>query len=77
MDEHALAVDIHGFESTDFRDSQSGPIGEGENGFVFGRSNGLKKGKDLLHGEDYGKSFGSFRVREVFDDLRPPQSNPI
>ena len=35
-----LWLKIRGFESTDFRDPQSGSIGGGENGFVFGGPNG-------------------------------------
>ena len=77
MDEHALAVDIHGFEGADFRDPQPGSIGGSENSFVFGGPNGGKEGEDFLHREDYGEGFGSFWVREVFDNSRLPQGGPV
>jgi len=72
MDEHALAVDIRRFESAGFRDPQTGSIGGGENSLVFGGSNGSKEGENFLHRENDGKGFGSFGVREVFDDSRLP-----
>ena len=77
MDEHALAVDIHGFESADFRDPQSGSIGGGENGFVFGGPNGGKEGEDFLHGEHDGKGFRPFGVGQMFDDSRLPKGGSV
>ena len=77
MDEHALTVDIRGFEGADLRDPQPGSIGGGENGLVLGRPNGGKEGENFLHGEHDGKGFGSFGIREVFDDFRLPKGGSV
>jgi hypothetical protein len=77
MNEHALAVNIGGFEGADFGDSQTGSIGNGQDGFVLWRFDRGKDGENFLHGEDFGKGFGYFGVREVFNDLRVAQGNPV
>ena len=77
MDEHALGINIRGFESAGLRDSQPGSIGDGENGFVFGGPKGGKKGEDFLHGEHDGKGLRPFGVGQMFDDSRLPKGGSV
>jgi len=45
MDEHALGVDIRGFEGAGLRDPQTGSIGGGENSLVFGDRMAAKRAR--------------------------------
>ena len=59
MNEHPSAVNVFGFEGADLGDSQTGSIGNGQDGFVLGRFNRGEEGENFLHGEDFWKGLGS------------------
>ena len=58
-------------------DSQTGSVDDPQDRFVFWGFNRGKEAESFLHGEDFGKGFGSFGVREVFDDLGVSQGDPV
>jgi hypothetical protein len=59
MNEHPSAVNVFGLEGADLGDSQTGSIGNGQDGFVLGRFNRGEEGENFLHGEDFWKGLGS------------------
>ena len=52
MDEHSSAINVRRFEHAEFGYSQTGSIGNAQNGLVLWGFNRSEEGEDFLHSED-------------------------
>jgi hypothetical protein len=70
LDDHPLAVNVLGAQTTGFRESKSSPIGAHQDGSMHRRLDGLEEHDDLGATENIRQGAGYLRSRDACEDLR-------